>query len=640
MDINRVEVARGPQGTVQGRNSTAGTINYYTNRPTTDGTHGSLALGYGSYAQVESNGFLNLPLSDKWAVRAAFSSDKNNGWVRNINPTSAVRRLGLKDMIAGRLSAQYKDDFATYYFKAEYGRFGPVAAHNETFLATKRLPGVPGVFEATADALGESLTSIGATNPNVVNKDTQELVHSEMQHYYARGDWHLSDKLQLTGVTGWLRGTKWEVEDCDNGPQPLCLFSNNARSEHWTAELRAFWAPQDNFRLTGGVNALNQHLSVFSTTPLFFNQAISGTLLGLPGQYVQSFHDVQDLKSWAVFAQPEFDLSPHWTAIVGARYTKDKKELNGIDAVSVAPFGTPSPVSIEQFDALGAAARASHTLGLTVFNPSTVGDQAIFDKGLVNANAQLNFKPSRDVLAYIGYRRGVKSGGFATGNVAGFPASARKFKEEVNNAYELGIKSTLLDHRLRANAALFYYDYKDMQNTSFVGITNVITNNDAKVKGGEIELAAVPVKGLDLALALGAVDTTVYGIHVPDGSGAVHVLNNQLPLAPKFTANARARYTWPAFSGSLFAQGALRTHSSQFRDSQDNQADKMPSITVFDAIAGFTSQDGSWTTSLEVDNVFDTRKRINAFQLVAVLGGGEQTLNPPRWLTFMIKHNF
>ena len=100
------------------------------------------------------------------------------------------------------------------------------------------------------------------------------------------------------------------------------------------------------------------------------------------------------------------------------------------------------------------------------------------------------------------------------------------------------------------------------------------------------------------------------------------------------------KYMWPMWSGSLFVQGALRTKSAEYRDSQNNEADKIPAITVFDAFAGWNSEDRSWGATLECDNVFETRKTTNAFQIVSGLGIGEQTYNPLRRLTFSLRHNF
>ena len=626
-DISRVEVARGPQGTVQGRNSTAGSVNFYTNRPNTRDPSGELSVGLGGRALVRTNGYINLPISSQFAVRAAFATDASDGYIRMINPNSSSKKGGGK-FRAGRLQAIYKpSDRFSVLFKAEYGKMGPVAGDNTKGIQVGPIAGLVGTYRLPTDALGQNQVNIGAGNRDVVNEDGPNKLQSKIQHYLGTVNYDVSDKLSLVTLAGWLKSSKAEVEDCDHTPRPICLFSNDSQSKHWMIESRAVYRTA-RLRLTFGGNYLKQKIDVRAVTPLFFDAATSPFPTGL---YAQAFHDKQSLSSWAIFGQAEVDITPKITLIGGARYTHDKKELDSFNAASFGgiPFGTPIPQTLDQFLAIGDQVFANPSR-VTVLNRETNGNLAVFNKGLISANAQVNYKPNNDLLLYASVRRGVKSGGFVTGNVDGTPAGIRKYGEETNNAFEVGAKSTLFDGKARLNGAIFYYDYKNLQNTSFIGITNVITNNDAKVYGAELELTARPLPGLDLAAGVGYVHSTVYGINNPTGAVAA-IQNNKLPLAPAFTGNFRVRYGWDAFGGELFTQASGRARSSMFRDSLNNESVKIQSNATADAAIGYNSGDNRWSLSAWVNNVFNSRREINTFDLSSVYNTGEVNYQSPRW---------
>lgn len=636
-DIARTEVARGPQGTVQGRNATAGSINYYTNRPSFDGTSGRASVTLAERGTIRTEGFLNLPVSDTLAIRGAFSTDHGSGYLKNINPEANWRRGGASKFYAGRLQALYKpSDSLSLLLKAEVGKMGPVAGGNEKMYPVGQIAGRPGTYFVGTDAFGQNLANIGAGETDVTNADGANELQSKMQHYLATLNYDAGGGVNVTLLGGWLETKKYSIEDCDHTPLPICNFSNKARSRHWTAEGRVNW-DGDRLRLTGGGNYLHHEIVTTSATALFFDAAITpfGTSL-----YGQAFRDEQKLSSWALFGQAEYDLTDQLTAIAGVRYSYDNKVLNSIDAFTTdLPLGTPVPRSIDAFEALREQIFATPGASYTILNEATNGSLARFKKGLVNANLQLNYKPNDDLLLYLSYKRGQKSGGFITGNVAGTPAAVRPFGEETNNAYEFGVKSDLLDKKLRVNGAIFYYDYQDMQNTSLIGITNVITNNDAKIWGGEVEVTAYPTRGLSINLSGGYVHSKVKGINNPTGAVAI-VSDNRLPLAPTVTGNARVRYEWDQLSGKMFVSAAARGRTYMYRDSLNNPSTKIPGLFVTDAQVGYAPDDAGWSLSFYVNNVFNTRKPINLFDEASVGNSGEMVYQMPRWFGGTVSVSF
>lgn len=634
-DIARTEVARGPQGTVQGRNATAGSINYYTNRPDFDGTGGRMSVTLAERGTIRTEGFLNVPVSDTLALRGAFSTDTSDGYLRNINPDSNWRKGAAGKFYAGRLQALFQPtDTLSLLLKAELGKMGPVAGGNEKAYPVGQIAGLPGTYAIPADAFGQSQESIGAGARDVTNANGGNELQSKMQHYLATLNYDAGGGVNVTVLGGWLESKKYSIEDCDHTPLPLCNFSNKARSRHWTSEGRVNW-DGDGLRLTAGANYLHQSILTTSASPLFFGPEVTpfGDTL-----YGQAFRDAQKLDSYAFFGQAEYDLTHQLTVIAGVRYTHDNKRLNSVNAATTTlPLDTPLPMSIEAYEALREQIFASPDAVFTRLTIADNGDLARFRKGLVNANLQLNYKPSNDLLIYLSYKRGQKSGGFITGNVTGTAPELRPFKEETNNAFELGVKSDLLGRTLRVNGAVFYYDYQNMQNTSLIGITNVITNNDARIWGGELEVTATPVLGLSLSMSGGYVHTKVNDIYNPTGAVAI-LSDNRLPLAPSFTGNARVRYEWDQFDGKLHVQGAARGRTWMYRDSLNNQSTRIPSLFVADAQAGYTAD--NWSLSFYVNNLFNTRKAINLFDISSVANSGEVVYQMPRWFGGTFSVNF
>jgi outer membrane receptor protein involved in Fe transport len=636
-DLERVEVARGPQGTVQGRNSTAGSINYYTASPELDEVAGKASLTLGENRLVRTDAFVNIPLGDTVAVRASMATDYNQGYVRNINPERLFDKGGTSDFMAGRLQFLYEpSDTFRLNVKAEYGESGPVIS-NEEALQTGPIAGRVGTFRVAADAFGQNDATMGTGEKGVVNTVGANEQNADMEHILARADWTVSDAWKLVGLAGYLKSNKDEVETCDHTPLPICLFSNEAESEHWMVEVRTNYDAGSGFRLTAGANYLDHTIDSRSATPLFFSPEI--TPFG-DGMYTQTFHDVQDLTSYALFGQGEWDFAEDWTLIAGVRYTRDDKEIDAFNAVSITiPNTEPLPRNLAQFLRLGDLAVADPSGGITTLNRADNGNQAVFDKGLVNAVLQLNYRLSQDVLLYGSIRQGQKGGGFISGNAAGTAPELRKYDEDTNTAYEFGVKSTILDGTTRLNGAIFYYDYADMQNLTLINITNVIGNNDTTVFGGEIEIASRPIENFDISGGIGYLDTNVEDIYNP--VGAVAALRDvELPLAPSITANLKARYYWSVGEGNqVWAQGVGRYRDEIWRDSLNNQSTLIEASSQVDATLGYGPDDSKWSIELWCTNVFDSRDELNAFDLSGVGNTGEIVYQAPRWFgaTFTAK---
>jgi|GEM_PF-2571304 len=641
-DLARTEVARGPQGTVQGRNSTAGSVNFYTNRPNFDGTAASLSISGGQHSLIRATGFLNLPVNDVLAIRGAFSIDRNDGYTTNINPNRLYKHGGQNKFYAGRFQMLFEPtDRFSFNLKGEYGKVGPTAAGNERALFTAPGPGV-GTIEVPQDAYGNTQANMGtAQYIDTVNADGAMEAQNRVYHLLANMSYEVTDNFSLVAVGGILNMKKYSIEDCDHTPDPICLFTNDSRSKHQMIEVRGLYT-SGGTSVTLGTSYLHQSLHVRSVTPLFFNAETTPFRDGdgnPTGLYAQSFRDNQSLKSYAFFGQSEQELNDRLKLIVGARYTHDKKVIDALNQVSFdVPLSFGIPRTLAGFNAIGDYAFANPDV-TTSINARDDGDLARFRKGLISANVQLNYKVTPDLLLYAAYRRGTKSGGFITGNASGVPTDLRKYKQETNNAYEVGFKSTVLDGMARVNGALFYYDYKDMQNTSFIGITNVVTNNDATIYGGELEVATSPVEGLDISGGIGVIHTKVKDITNPTGT-VPFTGDVKLPMAPTFTANAMIRYNFDAAGGKAFIQLDGRTRTKMFRDSLNNASTLIPGSSEVNARFGFGDVDNSWNFAVWINNLFDSRRAVNKFDLSGTGNSGEVVYQTPRWIGATLTLNF
>lgn len=633
-DLARTEVARGPQGTVQGRNSTAGSVNFYTNRPDFNSTSAAVSVTGGEHSLFRSTGHLNLPISEMLAIRGSYSVDRNDGYTRNINPERLYDRGGQNKFFAGRFQLAFRPtDRVTLNLKAEFGLVGPTAAGNERALFTAPGPGI-GTIEVPQDAYGNTQANMGTDRDiDTVNADGAMAARNRVNHYLANLNYEVTDNFSLVAVGGIMNMYKWSIEDCDHTPDPICLFTNEGRSKHQMVEVRGLYT-KGGTTLTVGGSYLHQNLNITSVTPLFFNAATTPFVdeNGDPtGLYAQSYRDHQTLKSYAFFGQIEQELSEQFKVIVGARYTHDDKVIDALNQVSTnVPLTFRVPRTLAEFDAIGDYAFANPDV-TTALNVRDNGDLARFRKGLISANVQVNYKPSNDVLLYAAYRRGTKSGGFITGNTSGVDPSIRKYRDETNNAYEVGFKSTILGGAARLNGAAFYYDYANMQNTSFIGITNVVTNNDATVYGGELELASSPLEGLEVSGGIGLIHTKVNDITNPTGA-VIATRDVKLPMAPTFSGNAMVRYKFDVAGGKAFAQIDGRTSTSMYRDSLNNVSTLIPGSSVVNGRIGFGNIDDDWNIALWVNNLLDSRKPINKFDLSGTGNSGELVYQMPRWV--------
>lgn len=592
-DIERVEVLRGPQGTLYGRNATGGLIHYITAKPGEE-LNGYVDLLYGERDRVKVEGAVGGPLTEQLGARISFLHHRYDGWVQNTQgengnalEATAVRgqlQFAPTETLTLSLMVQHSEN------DNDAGNmFQHVSADDPppTFLSIPNIgqPGFAGFIEPTPD------------NPRDTHSDRDIFLKTKQTTAVARIEWQFGD-VQLVSVTGYEDTAKDATFDSDGTPF-VRGTEVHPRGEQFSQELR----------LSGQWEWLGWQAGVF-----YLDYDVKGSQSRCaPGTCDANRPPVlYDLatESYAVFANADIRLTDMFSVTLGLRYTQEDKEYD-LD---------------------------NQDTGL-VFNTTTVGDLAKIDEDNVDFNARLNWTPSEDLLVYAGISRGHKAGLFNLGFTArasaipGIPVD-----DETLTAYEVGFKSDWLDGRARLNGAVFHYDYEDSQAFQFDGTTLSAQafNSDAKITGAELELAVTPVEGLLFMANATYMDAKLKDVIL----FGLQQVDTQMPLTPEWQVKMLARYQWPApWGGRLELQGDWSWFDDQYFDSFNSPSHFESSYSIVNARVSWLSDDAKWRVSVFGENVTDTRYRTFSFDL-AFLGFSTDVYGKPSWYGGSVSYNF
>ena len=566
-DMERVEVLRGPQGALFGRNTTGGVIHYISKRPTEE-FEGYADLSFGDYSKVQAEGAISGALAENILARLSLAYNANDGYTQNRTPRgqdfngtdATAARLQLQFLPTERLSflitgAYSENDTEVGAWQHESTRSSPDG--------NVSLPLDAGAQDMSVDCNADGMLDAADMRPGPGTdcfgyRDTDNdlwggdydrngRLKVENQSIAVNAEWQIGD-LDLTWITAYTEVDRLQEEDTEmnpflgaNNPGNLSFVAPTfaANTETWSTEFRVANNAGDRLRYLGGFYYFDN-----SVVGDYFLDTSAIGFIGLDADYIQ------EAESWALFGQVEFDFTDALTLILGLRYTDEEKTLDyqNIDRSGIIATVPGSGVPI----------RPTPDFAI-LFNEQTAptaGSFAKWETDYVTGNAQLNWNVNEEILLYGKFSRGQKSPGFNNGflDITGvFGANVPDqipFREEELNAFELGFKSTLWGNT-RLNAAAFYYDYKDFQTFQFVILNQVIFNTDAEVFGGELEIVSSPWEGWDISLGMSARDPKAQDI--PTLSGDAKVERNMV-AAPEFSLNAAIRYEWPAFGGFFAVQ--------------------------------------------------------------------------------------
>jgi iron complex outermembrane receptor protein len=575
-DVDRVEILKGPQGTLFGRNTTAGTVNFFGRKPTeTFEARGNLEFGRFEHALLE--GAVGGPLGETVSGRLALQTvQQGSGWQTN---RLTGEKIGEVDRTAVRAMLNWKPSEDVNVL---------LNLHGGRDRSDAPLIKIDNPFSAEDNGDRDPYRSGASIDPRMETDAAGASVTI---------NWTISDALSLTSVSAFQALDRLFVEDRDGVSleQLDGIFENEI--EQFSQEIRLTYV-QDELVLIGGAFYGTDEV----TTRDRFDAPDLLSLLGLAGVRSLGNEYRQETTSAALFVHSEWQFQPSWRLTAGLRYTDDAKDFR--DAFTYLIAG-------------GAESRLF---------PPVSND---FDTQDVSGKIALDYTGIEDTLLYASVSRGFKSGGFQ-GQLTFNPADLQAFDDETLLAYEAGFKTRFANDTVQINGSVFFYDYQDLQFygglfDSPVGVLFGITNvGDAEVKGAEVDVWWRPMTGLDLRLGVGLLDTEVTR-SIVDGVAT----GSDLPNAPQLTANALVRYQW-SLTDNLRADVLFAANYQDdiaFDVVRNPPQARESGYVLADARIGFGAADERWTVSLWARNLADKRYRTQV--LFSSVGFGEN-YGPPR----------
>ncbi|MEJ8569179.1 TonB-dependent receptor [Elongatibacter sediminis] len=591
MDVERIEILRGPQATYFGRGAMGGGISVTTKKPDNE-LYGSVMLDYSRFDTKDVEGVVNIPVvEDVFAMRANVKYTKSDGNIKNINATGGGNESEYK---YARLATRYTPtdnltiDFTLYSTQEDVGmREGVPSGVFSTFAGDVLYSGFPdrngdGVADPDPDGVG-----FYPDNRNRVNFDQPQNVGTKSGSGVLRIDYTTNDLL-ITSITGYISSNIFINGDIDGGSRDFFNEFRDNRDQSFSQELRIQNTNDSRWQWTvGGIYASDEKTRQHST---FVG---AQEIFGIPEFTVISSGDSEgEVDTWAVFGQVDYSMTDALTVSLGARYTQEKQKTT---LFSFTGAREDSVSADEKF---------------TDFSPRLA----------------FSYQARENINFYGTISKGFKAGGV---QVPPFPTFSDSFDEEELWNYEIGIKTDLLNNRLRLNAALFYMDWDGLQvefeqtgldEEGNLVIFNGLNNSESSTsKGAELTLTALLSENLVANLSIGYLDAEFDELtQFLDGENRVFD-GRTIPRSPKWTVAADVEY---GFNVSSNLDGYVRAEW-RYRDDYTAETNAflrpegtypwyIPSYDFVNLRAGVEHQ--NFSVSAYVENLFDSNFYTNAYE--------------------------
>lgn len=568
-DLNQIEVVRGPQGTLYGRNTTGGAVNFITRAPELDGQNGYFTAGYGNFNRLNLEGAIEVtPVDDVFGIRLAATYVDADPYLHNrlpagLNTAAAGGASGL-NFATGRdpggtksyglrLTMRFKPTDAidlklkVYAAEAEGGVETPLPTGssrtsdvidytNPNFL-------LGGVFAALAPAglVPASYSQSGrGLSLDEVELDTVGVATSRARGVVFDARFELSDRLKLISISGYDDGLYHQSQtDCDASPLRLCAIVYRSKFSAFNQDVRFDYDGGPFKVILGGFYGTDK--VVADNEPDFFNFLSDVTAaVGLPSTYFNpggafngaglsagslptgiraTQHFAQKRTSYAAYGEASYELTPTLKVTAGLRYTKDKNRFYDGVTTYYDDTGAGRLITVSNFEQGGAFSpyflqdvrdEAGNVVipsfqGLGIPVPGGLKRQG--SSGRVTGRAIVDWTPVDGILVYGSYSRGYRSGTF-NGLAYGSANQVYFVKPEQVDAFEAGFKSRFFDNRAQLNIAAFYYKYKGQQGQVVdASATANLISLDGTLKGLEVEAIINPVDSLTLSASFGLLDS-------------------------------------------------------------------------------------------------------------------------------------
>lgn len=584
-DLERIEVLRGPQGTLYGKNATGGAVNFVSKKPSFEGNQGYVQVGVGNYDKREvKGGFETVLVDDVLAARAAFTVNKADGWLKNKYP--GADDLADQDDWAGRMTFVYKpaENFEATLRLSKSRSTG-------TGSAVIALNNDPAVTGQTIDHLDwDEIEETREGKKEIENSATSLTLN-----------WDVSDNYSLIAITTYDEG-KWIAED---GEGLLAHIDENdyfSEVDQFSQEFRVVSNYDGPFNWIGGLYYAKDEVDVHQHYRFLSDfEGVSG----YPGTYgVNSFNSfTQERSSKAAYLHTTYDLTEDLSLTFGLRYTKDRVEMQ--DMYALFGFYPSAPTSdepkgddgIELWSQVIPEIPESYvdfSTGQNLKGDITFPTVAIEDNNL-SGKIGLDWQASEDVMLYISYSEGYR-GSAINGQALYSEGEVTSVDPEELESLELGIKGQFFDNRVQLNGAIFRYDYTNLQFIDFRdGLQVLVSAEESEVIGAELELTAMLSENLVLRSGIGYLDTEFKELSISgtDYSG------NELPLAPEINFNTMINWDFARTEAGVFSlQLDTSFTDKQFYDGPNTARTAQDGYWLTNGRLSFTSADDRYSVGL------------------------------------------
>lgn len=576
-DLERVEVLRGPQGTLYGRNTTGGLVHYVSRKPT-DYFDASASLSYGSYSESIVQAMVSGPLIDGLRGRVAIKTTQNDGWQTNsvdgqkLNDTDS---FGFRAQLAADIGDGGEALLNVHGSEADqqsvgFAHMGYLESADED-AATCDIGRIQAgqCTSATLGTTGEEAAG-GNFGPEHVGSGASGGLTTQIETFGTSLTVTLPfDNFELTSVTALETLDKFLQDDGDGTPVIFFDEQYSADAEQITQEVRLN-GDTGVMKWVTGLYFYDDHRELLTEAPT------TADWDRVDEAYRHREDVTLDSRSWAAFGQIEYDWVSDLTWILGLRYTQEERDF-------VQDAGPSFFEEIDRRDDLSEDA--------------------------VTGRIGLDWRPDPDTLGYASLATGFKSGGFSGSYNASVEATRPVGPEDITN-FELGYKRTLADGKIRLNASAFAYEVQDYQAQVFLTVTDgsVITNaGDVTGLGAELEVTAQLTPSFEVIAGMGLLDTEFDSDQIFVVAKDEYTLNNnELPSAPALTYNLVARYYQEFGNGSeLTYQLDYNWQDDHYLQIENDPYSQQSAYGLMNAKLSWVSPGGSYTLSAFVNNLTD-----------------------------------
>lgn len=590
-DLERVEVLRGPQGTLWGKNTTGGAVSIVSKKPSfnADSKDNYVKVDYGSYNdRIVQGGIGGVILDERLAGRVSFHQEDQDGRLKN--DFNGTKDGGLTDgAIRGQLSAILTPNLEAL-LNVHYRKYETDGA-----ITTTKSYSPDGVVR-NGYAPSKSITHVSTNAPDSSDA-SQNGINLNLK-------WQLG-KFALTSITAYEDYKNEILTDNDFTPLEISRSHTDAKSRQFTQEIRLA-SPKDNrWNWIAGAHYFNETVDFDTQGAKLPSASVPGLAGAPPGATYNSSVLNHKAESFALFGSNTYNFTDQLNATLGLRWTRETKEY---DLNRRASTGVGSWSNLSQWwNSYTGAYAAAGTLGSGTFSSK---DSKTWNAFTYDITPEYKITPHDRV--YAKYSHGVKSGGFNT--AATSLAAVNTVKPEQLDAYELGYKSEWLDGRLNFNTSLFHYNYEDVQvnvvgfNANAGATVSYLQNaKKATVNGAEFEVEVLPTENLHINASLGLLDTEYDELNVLNGGADLK--GRSLVRSPHVTAQLAADYKIPVQFGKIVIGADARYQGKQyyFIDPQSSAREHLnqDGYTLTNARVSFATHNDKYVFTGYVNNLFD-----------------------------------